>query len=152
MPRPAALSTALGTTNSLARAAVARVVADGLMCFPFLVFHIPLVGEALTKCRSTAYDQTGQLVVKLSKSDVYTLYERRHAARNAHMSAAASAKAAAKAGAAACAAAAAGGATAAKTAVSKAVGKGQKAAVVDAQSGAPAFEVELPRGKERLDA
>ena len=32
---------------------------------PFLAFEIPLVGEALTKCRHTAYDQTGQLVVKL---------------------------------------------------------------------------------------
>ena len=49
----------------------------GLCCFPFLVFHVPLIGEALTKCRHTAYDQTGQLVVRLDKGDVATLYERR---------------------------------------------------------------------------
>ena len=55
----------------------------GLLCFPFLIFELPLIGDALTKCRATAYDQTGQLVVKLAKGDVATLFERKlHASRS----------------------------------------------------------------------
>ena len=53
----------------------------GLACFPFLVFELPLAFEALTKCCPTAYNQTGHLVVKLAKSDVATLYERRQLAK-----------------------------------------------------------------------
>lgn len=45
---------------------------------PFLVFELPLIGETLTKVRYTAYDQTGLLVAKLTKTDVATLYERRY--------------------------------------------------------------------------
>ena len=54
----------------------------GLLCFPFLIFELPLIGDALTKCRATAYDQTGQLVVKLAKGDVATLFERKQASRS----------------------------------------------------------------------
>ena len=49
----------------------------GLLCFPFLAFELPIIGETLTKCRDTAYDQTGQLVSRLTKSEVATLYDRR---------------------------------------------------------------------------
>lgn len=49
----------------------------GLLCFPFLAFELPVIGETLHKCRDTAYDQTGQLVSRLTKSEVATLYDRR---------------------------------------------------------------------------
>ena len=55
----------------------------GLLCFPFLLFELPLVGEALTKCRATAYDQTGQLVLQLGKADVATLHEEREGGAHA---------------------------------------------------------------------
>ena len=48
----------------------------GLLMFPFLVFEIPLIGQALTKTKATAYDATGMLVMKLGKGDVATLFER----------------------------------------------------------------------------
>lgn len=50
----------------------------GLLMLPFLVFQVPLIGEALTKTCPTAYDQTGRLVVKLGKYTVHELCERRH--------------------------------------------------------------------------
>ena len=50
----------------------------GLAMLPFLVFELPLIGPALTKCRDTAYDQHGLLVGKLSKLEVATLYERKY--------------------------------------------------------------------------
>jgi hypothetical protein len=52
----------------------------GLLMFPFLVFELPLIGPALTRTRHTAYDQAGMLVIRLSKGDVATLYERTKAA------------------------------------------------------------------------
>lgn len=53
----------------------------GLLSFPFLLFEVPIIGPALTKCRATAYDQTGRLVAKLGKPDVATLYELHEASR-----------------------------------------------------------------------
>ena len=50
--------------------------APDLAMFPFLVFQLPLIGEALVKTCPTAYDQTGRLVVKLSKYSVHELYEK----------------------------------------------------------------------------
>ena len=50
----------------------------GLAMLPFLLFEVPMLGGALTKCCDTAYDQRGLLVSKLSWSDVLVLYERRY--------------------------------------------------------------------------
>jgi len=58
----------------------------GLASFPFLVFELPFIGPALTKCRDTAYDQYGQLVVRLTKLDVVELYEGRHGTEGAYVS------------------------------------------------------------------
>ena len=63
-------------THPLPLPSTTHLIASISRCFPFLLFQFPLIGEALTKCRSTAYDQTGQLVLKLTKFEVATLYEK----------------------------------------------------------------------------
>lgn len=41
-----------------------------LMSFPFLIFHIPILGEALYGAKITGYDKSGLLVPRLSISAV----------------------------------------------------------------------------------
>ena len=48
----------------------------GLLSFPWLIFQIPIFGEALHEASVTGYNQSGQLVAKLFTSSRLALYKR----------------------------------------------------------------------------
>jgi len=50
----------------------------GLLAFPFLIFNVPVLGPALTKCKATGYDMRGVLCAKLSGGQITKVFQLRH--------------------------------------------------------------------------
>ena len=70
---------ALDTSSALFWSSLYNLkLAYGLLSFPFLIFEMPIIGEALVKTRRTAYDQTGLLVPQLGKAEIASLYDKAH--------------------------------------------------------------------------